>query len=83
MWEKIKTALKKYWKWLVAGLGAILALLFLGRRKQDISTYDELKKTQAEREKEAERVADQVDDVESETEQLIDDFYRRRFERRD
>lgn len=83
MWEKIKTALKKYWKWLVAGLGTILALLLLGRRNRDISTYDELKKQQTEREKEAERVVGQVDDVERETEQLIDDFYKRRFERRD
>ena len=83
MWEKIKTALKNYWKWLVAGLGTILALLLLGRRNRDISTYDELKKQQTEREKEAERVVGQVDDVERETEQLIDDFYKRRFERRD
>lgn len=83
MWEKAKSVLKKYWKWIVGGLGAILALLLLGRRHKDVSTYDELKKQQAEREKEAERVVGQVDDVERETEQLIDDFYRRRFERRD
>lgn len=83
MWKKIKSAFKKYWKWLITGLGMILALIFLGRRRRDVSTYNELKKQQVEREKEAERVADQVDDVESETEQLIDDFYRRRFERRD
>lgn len=83
MWEKIKSAFKKYWKWLVAGLGAILAMLLLGRRNNGLSTYDELKKAQSEREKEAERVVGQVDDVERETEQLIDDFYKRRFERRD
>lgn len=83
MWEKIKATFKKYWKWLVAGLGAILAMLLLGRRNNGLSTYDELKKAQSEREKEAERVVGQVDDVEHETEQLIDDFYRRRFERRD
>lgn len=83
MWEKVKSTIKKYWKWLVAGLGAILVLLLLGRRNRGISTYDELKKAQAKREKEAERVIGQVDDVERETEQLIDDFYKRRFERRD
>lgn len=83
MWEKIKSAFKKYWKWLVAGLGAILALFLLGRKNRNVSTYDELKKQQTEREKEAERVVGQVDDVERETEQLIDDFYKRRFERRD
>lgn len=83
MWQKIKDAFKRYWKWIVGGLGAILTLLLLGRRHKDVSTYDELKKSQAEREKEAERVIDQVDDVERETEQLIDDFYKRRFGRRD
>ena len=83
MWEKIKSAFKKYWKWFVAGLGAILALLILGRKDSNVSTYDELKKAQTKREKEAERVIGQADDVERETEQLIDDFYKRRFERRD
>lgn len=83
MWEKIKTTVKKYWKWMLGGLGAILALIFLGRRNKGISTYNELKKAQSERGKEAERVIGQVDDVERETEQLIDDFYKRRFERRD
>lgn len=83
MWEKIKSTFKRYWKWIVGGLGMILALLLLGRRRGGVSTYDELKKQQTEREKEAERVVGQVDDVERETEQLIVDFYRRRFERRD
>lgn len=83
MWKKIKSAFKKYWKWLITGLGMILALIFLGRRRRDVSTYNELKKQQVEREKEAERVIGQVDNIERETEQLVDDFYRRRFERRD
>lgn len=83
MWIKIKDTFKRYWKWFVAGLGVILALLLLGRRNSKISTYDELKKQQTEREKEAQRVVGKVEDVERETEKLIDDFYKRRFERRD
>ena len=82
MWEKIKSAFKKYWKWLVAGLGAILALFLLGRKNRNVSTYDELKKQQAEREKEAAKVAGNADKVKENTDQLIEDYYKRKNERR-
>lgn len=82
MWGKIKTTLKKYWKWLVAGLGAILALFLLGRKNRNVSTYDELKKQQAEREKEAAKVVENAEKVKENTDQLVNDYYKRKNERR-
>ena len=82
MWQKIKDAFKRYWKWIVGGLGAILTLLLLGRKHKGISTYDELKNQQAEREKEAEKVVENAEKVKENTDQLIEDYYKRKNERR-
>ena len=83
MWTKIKDVIKRYWKWIVGGLGVILALVLLGHKNKDVSTYDELKKTQKERGEKAEKVIGEVDKIERETEQLMEDFYKILFERRD
>ena len=82
MWQKIKDAFKRYWKWIVGGLGAISALILLGRTNRNVSTYDELKKGQAEREKEAEKVVENAEKVKENTDQLIEDYYKRKNERR-
>jgi len=82
--NKIKKTITKYRKWIFpVGLGAILSLFLLGRRNKKTSSYDDLKKRQEDREEKAEHIIGIADDIEKETEQLINEFYKRRFERRD
>lgn len=73
MWAKVKDVVKRYWKWLLTGLGALLALLFLGKRKSQ-TVYRQIEERQLDRNKAAEEINNTVHDA-------VEQYYKDKRER--
>lgn len=89
MWSKIKEISSHLWQktkpyvgYIAAFLGGLVCLILLGRKIRYVSSYEDLKANQEKREKEAAKVVENAEKVKENTDQLINDYYKRKNERR-
>lgn len=80
MWSKINNLIKKYWKWLVTGLGAILAIILLGRRHGSTTSNiaEKMKDNQAGRLREAEEVNKNIQKDIKRADEIMSDYYKKK-----
>ena len=89
MWSKIKSFFsqlrqktKPYVGYIAAFLGGLICLILFGRKTRYVSSYEDLKANQEKREKEATKVTENAEKIKENTDQLVNDYYKRKNERR-
>ena len=89
MLSKIKGFLSRLWQktkpyvgYIAAFLGGLICLILLGRKTRYVSSYEDLRASQEKREKEAAKVVENAEKVKENTDQLVNDYYKRKNERR-
>lgn len=89
MWNKIKSFFSWLWQkvkpyvgYIAAFLGGLICLILLGRKTRYVSSYEELRDSQEKREKEAAKVVGDAEKIKENTDQLVNDYYKRKNKRR-
>lgn len=89
MLSKIKGFLSRLWQktkpyvgYIAAFLAGLVCLILLGKKTRYVSSYEDLKANQEKRKKEAAKVTENAEKVKENTDQLIEDYYKRKNERR-
>ena len=80
MWIKVKNFVKKYWKWIIGGLGTISALILLGRKRKSTTSNiaEKMKDSQAERLREVEEVNQNVQNNIKRADEIMSDYYKKK-----